>query len=247
MNKENFDKTRSLINTRNTPDWPTFFSTLHDRAKDARLKRYYNTELVSGDTPLKDVEFVALDFETTGLDPKKDEIISIGLVPFNINRIRCRESAHWVVNPHRPLKEESVVIHGITDSEVSEAPDLLRILEGVLDALAGKIVVVHYQRIEREFMDQALKTRINEGIRFPVIDTLAIEAAIQQRLYGGVWNRLKGRKPGSVRLGKARQRYGLPAYQPHHALTDALATAELLQAQIAYYFSPETPLSEIWQ
>ncbi|MCW8329901.1 3'-5' exonuclease [Photobacterium sp. SDRW27] len=240
-------KMRPLLNTRNTPDWPTFFSTLGNNAKDTRLKHYYSTEMVSGDTPLKDVPFVALDFETTGLDSKTDEIISIGLVPFDIHRIRCRESAHWVVNPHRPLEEESVVIHGITDSDVSDAPDLLRILEKVLDALAGKIVVVHYQKIEREFMNSALKTRLNEGIHFPVVDTLAIEAAIQQHNFGGFLNRLQGKKPGSVRLGKARRRYGLPAYQPHHALTDALATAELLQAQIAYHFDPDTPISEIWQ
>lgn len=237
---------RPLLTNTNTPDWPTFFTTLASQAKDSRLKQYYCTDIVSGDTPLRDVPFVALDFETTGLDPNKDEIISIGLVPFSLQRIRCRESAHWVVNPHRPLEEESVVIHGITDSDVSGAPDLLRFLEKVLDALAGKVVVVHYQKIEREFMNSALKARLNEGIRFPVVDTMAIELAIQQRQYGGLWRRLQGKKPGSVRLGKARRRYGLPTYQPHHALTDALATAELLQAQIAYHFDPDTPISEVW-
>jgi len=237
---------RPLLTNTNTPDWPTFFTTLASQAKDSRLKQYYSADMVQGDTPLRDVPFVALDFETTGLDPQKDEIISIGLVPFSLQRIRCRESAHWVVNPHRPLEEESVVIHGITDSDVSDAPDLLRFLEKVLDALAGKVVVVHYQKIEREFMNSALKARLNEGIHFPVVDTMAIELAIQQRQYGGFWNRLQGNKPGSVRLGKARRRYGLPTYQPHHALTDALATAELLQAQIAYHFDPDTPISELW-
>ncbi|MGF1683095.1 3'-5' exonuclease [Photobacterium minamisatsumaniensis] len=237
---------RQLLNTRSTPEWPTFFNTLLESATDTRIKQYYSTPVPSGSTPLKDVEFVALDFETTGLDPKKDAIISIGVIPFNINRIRCRDSAQWFVNPHRPLEEESVIIHGITDSEVENAPDLLKILEKVLDSLAGKIVVVHYKQIEREFMNQALHDRLNEGIHFPVIDTLAIESAIQQRKFGGLINRMKGIRPGSVRLGRARQRYGLPPYQPHHALTDALATAELLQAQIAYHFSPDTPLSEVW-
>ncbi|MGR5147018.1 3'-5' exonuclease [Photobacterium alginatilyticum] len=244
MTKEK--KQRPLLANTNTPDWPTFFATLAGQAKDSRLQQYYSAGMISGETPLKDVPFVALDFETTGLDPKTDEIISIGLVPFSLQRIRCKESAHWVVNPHRPLDEESVVIHGITDSDVSGAPDLLRILERVLDALAGKIVVVHYQKIEREFMNSALKARLSEGIHFPVIDTLALESAFQHRQLGGFWNRLQGKKPGSVRLGKARQRYGLPTYQPHHALTDALATAELLQAQIAYHFDPDTPVSEIW-
>ncbi|WEM44122.1 3'-5' exonuclease (plasmid) [Photobacterium sp. DA100] len=237
---------RQLLNTRSTPDWPTFFQTLYDKAKDNRLKNFYSTPIINGDTPLSEVPFVALDFETTGLDPKKDEIISIGLVPFTMERIRCRESAQWTVNPHRPLNEESVIIHGITDSEVENAPDLLKILEQVLRSLAGKVVVVHYQRIEREFMNQALLSRLEEGIHFPVVDTMAIEMAIQQRDFGGFINRLKGRRPGSVRLARARQRYGLPLYPPHHAATDALATAELLQAQIAYHFSPDTPISDIW-
>lgn len=242
----NINTSSRLLANHNTPDWPTFFTMLADQAKDQRLQHYYSAGMVSGDTPLKEVPFVALDFETTGLDPKQDEIISIGLVPFDINRIRCRESAQWFVNPNRPLEEESVVIHGITDSDVSRAPELLRILEEVLSALAGKIVVVHYRQIEREFMNSALKSRLNEGIRFPVVDTLAIESAVQHRQFGGLWNKLKGNKPGSVRLGRCRQRYGLPVYPPHHALTDALATAELLQAQIAYHFDPETPISEIW-
>ncbi|MDF5496357.1 3'-5' exonuclease, partial [Vibrio parahaemolyticus] len=56
-----------------------------------------------------------------------------------------------------------------------------------------------------------------------------------------------GKKPGSVRLGHARERYGLPAYQPHHALTDALATAELFQAQLQYHFNRNMPISSVWQ
>jgi len=38
----------------------------------------------------------------------------------------------------------------------------------------------------------------------------------------------------------------LPRYRLHHALTDALATAELLQAQVAHRFTPDTPLSALW-
>ncbi|MEF1306175.1 3'-5' exonuclease, partial [Vibrio owensii] len=83
--------------------------------------------------------------------------------------------------------------------------------------------------------------------QFPVVDTLDIEYAIQRRECEGWLNKLKGKKPGSVRLGHARERYHLPAYQPHHALTDALATAELLQAQLQYHFEGDMPLSVIWQ
>jgi DNA polymerase-3 subunit epsilon len=55
-----------------------------------------------------------------------------------------------------------------------------------------------------------------------------------------------GRQAASIRLGDSRRRYGLPAYQGHHALRDAIATAELFQAQVAWRFSRQTPLGRLW-
>lgn len=242
----NEKRTPSLLDTSQTPDWPVYFEQLQQQANDQRLIDYYSVPIPSGETPLKEVQFVALDFETTGLNAQEDAILTIGLVPFTLSRIACKESAHWVVNPNRDLNEESVVIHGITDSEVKAAPQLEEILNDVLQALSGKIVVVHYKNIERQFFYQALVSSIGEGIDFPVVDTLDIEYAIQRQQCQGFFNWLKRKKPGSVRLGQSRERYGLPAYHPHHALTDALATAELFQAQFQYYFEPEMLLSEVW-
>jgi DNA polymerase-3 subunit epsilon len=51
----------------------------------------------------------------------------------------------------------------------------------------------------------------------------------------------------SIRLAASRARYGLPRYRLHHALTDALASAELLQAQVADRFSPVTPVAQLWR
>jgi DNA polymerase-3 subunit epsilon len=64
----------------------------------------------------------------------------------------------------------------------------------------------------------------------------------------GLLARLFGRKPEpvSIRLADSRARSRLPRYRAHHALTDALATAELLQAQLAHRFAPETPLRQLW-
>ncbi|MCW8904463.1 MAG: 3'-5' exonuclease, partial [Sedimenticola sp.] len=91
----------------------------------------------------------------------------------------------------------------------------------------------------------ALLRRLGESIEFPVIDTMALEQYILHRRQSP-WARLMRRPLGSLRLGDCRERYGLPHYQAHHALTDALATAELLQAQIAHHFQNDTPLGELW-
>lgn len=227
------------------PDWPTRFLQLQEQTRNPYLKAFYQRGVVPGDTPLAEAPLVALDFETTGMDPAKHGIVSIGLVPFDLKRIRLADSRHWLVRPRRPLSDDSVVIHGITHQAVAEAPDLVEVFDEVLAAMAGCIAVVHYRGIERPFLDDALRVRTGEGIEFPVIDTMDLEARLHRKPVS-FWNRLRGRKPESIRLAASRERYGLPFYGPHDALTDALATAELFQAQVARHFSPGTHLSQLW-
>ncbi len=235
---------RQLLSSK-TFNWSNHYDDMQANVKDKRLKDFYLKGTPSADTPLSHIEYVALDFETTGLDPEKDDIVSIGLVPFNLNRIFLRQAKHWYVSPDRPLEEESVVIHGITHSDIVDAPDLKKILDEVLESLAGKIVVVHYRYIERRFLDIALKKRIGEGILFPVVDTLELESDILRKKSNPFMNWLKGKSSTSVRLGESRTRYGLPGYSPHHALTDSIATAELFQAQVAHFFTPDAPIGKI--
>lgn len=227
-------------------NWQAFLKLKADESKDSRLQSFYSTGTYSNDTQLKDIEFVALDFETTGLDSEKNSIISIGLVPFNLQRVFCKQAKSWYINPQDNLKENTVIIHGITHSDLKGAPDLKRILEQLLDELAGKVVVVHYRRIERDFFDSNLRALINEGIIFPVIDTMQIECDLQRKKTRGLTNWILRKKPQSIRLANSRLRYHLPTYSPHDALTDALATAELLQAQIRYHYTPETPIQHLW-
>jgi DNA polymerase-3 subunit epsilon len=228
-----------------TINWFEYFDRQRANCRDERLFNYYAAETVAPDTPIANAPLVAMDFETTGLDPQRDEIVSVGLVPMSLSRIFCRESLYSVVNPARPFEEDTIIIHGITHSEVAAAPDLEATLDELLAALAGKLVVVHYHPIEREFLDRALLQRLGEGLRFPMIDTMVLERRILA--HRRTWlDQLLRRPDPPVRLGHCRERYRLPHYQPHHALTDALATAELLQAQISHHFSPDTPIDQLW-
>lgn len=227
-------------------NWRAFLQLKAQLSNDLSLRNFYNSGTYHDETKLSDIDFVALDFETTGLDSEQNSIISIGLVPFNLQRIFCRKAKSWYINPQDNLQEDSIIIHGITHSDLQDAPDLRRILDSLLDELAGKVVVVHYRRIERDFFDRNLRALINEGIIFPVIDTMQIEADIQRTQAQGIINWLKGKRPESIRLANSRLRYNLPAYQPHDALTDAIATAELLQAQIKHHFSPDTAIKKLW-
>ena len=226
-------------------NWNTRYAQLADDAQNNLLKEFYLSTFSDASASVKDIPFVALDFETTGLNSKTDDIVSVGLVPFTLARIYCKQSKHWVVQPRRNLSESSIVIHGITHNDVDNAPDFDNIIAPLLDALRSKVIVVHYAAIERGFFNSALLLRLKEHIEFMVVDTMELERRAlkaKQGLIGQIFNT----KLGSLRLNDCRKRYSLPVYEGHNALTDALATAELLQAQLRHHYTEETPLFTIW-
>lgn len=229
------------------PDWQQHLATLGQQAHDPRLARFYQANWPSADTPLAGVPMVALDIETTGLNASEHAIVSIGILPFTLQRADCAGAWYQVVRPRGRLIEESVTFHRITHTEIWQAPRFIDVLGDFLEQLAGKVAVVHYRNIERNFIDAAVRYELQEGLVFPVIDTMELEAQLHPQRQPGWLLRMLGRKPISIRLDDSRSRYGLPQYQAHHAVTDALATAELLQAQVATHFSPQLRLGEVWR
>jgi len=231
---------------RTQPGWPEYLAQRASDARDRRLQRYFQAWALPPDLPIGEAPMVALDMETTGLDESRHAIISIGAVPFSLQRIQLSRQRHWLVRPPRPLEDKSITLHHITHSCLAQAPDLGEILGEILDTLRGRLVVVHYRNIERPFLNAAVQARVGEDLLFPVIDTMGLEALQHRRTR---WARMKaslGLAPASIRLHESRLRYGLPGYQGHHAVVDALATAELLQAQIAHRFTADTPICKLW-
>jgi len=226
-------------------DWQARFQVLAQAARHPLLQGFYAAGVVAAQTPLEEVPLLALDVETTGLDAEKDGIVSIGLMPFSLRRIRCGEARYWVVKPRAELSETSITFHHITHSDIRHAPALAHVLKALLSAMAGQVMVVHYRNLERGFLEHAVRRHLGEGLQFPVIDTMQLEALVHRS--GRSWmDRLLRRAPVSIRLADSRARYHLPPYHAHHALTDALATAELLQAQVAHRLEAGVEVGRLW-
>lgn len=225
-------------------DWSIFYREMSINASlpDA-LQKFYQAGLPNVAAPLSETPMVALDLETTGLSPEHDDIVSIGLVPFSAQRIQLAKAQHWVVRSQK-LEADSVTIHGLTHAQVSQAPTLASVLPDVLLALRGRVPVVHFRLMEREFLREAGKRLGFEPLLFPVLDTQALEAnwlkSRQPR-----WRRWLQQPLPSTRLPQTRPRYGLPDYPNHNALTDAIATAELLQAQMQHQNLQNSALGEL--
>src|SRR5690625_6414043 len=94
---------------------------------------------------MEGVLMAALHLETTGLDWRRHDIVSIGIVPFTLDRIRPSKGFYRLVKPRRKLEARSVTIHRITHARLADAPDLAEIADELLAALAGRVAVVHYR------------------------------------------------------------------------------------------------------
>lgn len=238
-----------LLTTQQAPaiDWPQRMRNLAQTARHLRLRRFYAAGVAAGSTPLSEVPLLALDIETTGLDPDMDGIVSVGLVPMTLQTVHASRARQWLLKPRVPLSDSAVKVHGITHQQLDQAPDLDDVLADILDSMSGHVMVVHCRQIERGFLDTALLRRLGETLAFPVVDTMALEARWHRQPIP-LWRRMFGRMPQavSVRLTASRERYNLPRYRLHHALTDALATAELLQAQVAHHLDANTPIEQLW-
>lgn len=212
--------------------WP-FISRLEQRRRkgcaqstDRIMQKFLCHSLLRKQKDWREITVVALDLETTGLDPQKDQILSVGLVEIHKGVIKLDTAWHKIINVGTEIPEESAVIHQITDDVVADGEPLEQVLPELLKRLSGKVMLVHYDTIEQGFIDAACRKFYGSPFLTQTIDTLKIAHRHMRRLNDTV-------QPESLRLFNLRRTYGLPEYKAHNALYDALATAELFLAMTA--------------
>ncbi|OKY25087.1 MULTISPECIES: exonuclease domain-containing protein [Thalassotalea] len=197
------------------------------------LKDYLSVPFPALDTPVNALNVIALDFETTGLNAVKDKLLSVGHVEINQQQILLGSSYHQIINTQRELVADNVVIHQITDQQQQQGKPLAQVIEQLLSTIAGKPLLVHYARIEKQFLQQACLALYGMAPPLPIIDTLLLA---KRRLD----KRDVAYDPSELRLSALRKHYHLPHYQAHNALSDAIATAELFLAESQHHYAHAT-------
>ena len=109
---------------------------------------------------LEDAAYVVIDTELTGLNGKKDSIVSIGAVRMNGGKIDLSNSFYRLVNPKTALTAKSVLIHEITPSDVMQKPDIDSVLSEFLDFCGEDIIVGFCVSIDMEFLNREAKTNL---------------------------------------------------------------------------------------
>jgi len=198
------------------------------RCKDAYTCAYQQALLPLLNLPIKQAPLLVLDLEMTGLDPKQDQIISMGIMPILNGQIKLDKGQHKLIKIAGSVGQ-SATIHGLVDADLTDALTLDNALQWLLKEATGSILVAHHAPLDMRFIEQALCNRSENNDKLGhlyAIDTLRIE---QQRLL----RKQPLIKDGELRLARCRQRYNLPHYDAHNALVDALSCAELLLAQMS--------------
>lgn len=176
---------------------------------------------------------IAADLELTGLDRRSDQIIAIGWTLIDKGRIQFAGNRHTVIRSNLSVGP-SAAIHEMLDSDVAQGDALPGALQALFAAARGRVWVMHHAGLDVSFLKAACARCMDVVPGFIVLDTLRIE--YRQRTRRGM-----PVKDGDLQLGRMRQAYGLPRYAGHNALTDAIATAELLLA-IAAVCASRAPL-----
>ena len=111
------------------------------------LRSYYRTAAPRFDRPYTAAEFLAVDIETTGLDPRADAIVAIGFVPVIGGRAILAQAGLHLVRPDCPVSPAAAAIHGLTDEVLADAPPLAEALAPFLAALAGRVPLAVTQSV----------------------------------------------------------------------------------------------------
>lgn len=196
------------------------------KAGSGVMQDYLATPLPDKRAACSEVDIVALDLETTGLDPRKDSILSYGLVHLKGMAIRLESARHGVIRVREEIPEASAVIHQITDDVAAAGRPLEQVLPEILEQLAGRVMLVHYARIEQRFLDVACRELYGSPFVVRTIDTLVLA----RRLFEIRNHTIQA---NNLRLFNLRPQYNLPQYKAHNALSDAVATGELFLAMAA--------------
>lgn len=174
--------------------------------------------------------FAVIDFETTGLDPKTERVLEMGVVCFDEGVLTA--AYNWLIDPTIPVPEASTAVHGITNAMLEGKPRFEQVWPEVRPLLAGRLPVAYNANFDKKFLLAELE-RIGEPTRGDELPP-AMQADVSW-IDPLVWAReLFPRR--SAKLADVCGHLGIPLDGAHRAANDATATGHALLAM-----SPQMP------
>lgn len=187
-----------------------------------RKKRSEIDESVS----IRDARYVVIDTELTGLDEKRDSIVSMAGIRMTGGRIDLEGSFYRLVNPETELTAESVIIHEITPSDVTKKPGIEKVLSEFTEFCGDDVIVGHCVSIDLSFINREMKRISGASMKNHALDTSVV--------YEWIRKRFPSRRPFPYSftdsgLYDIAKYFGIPVNGAHNAAMDAFITAQVFQ------------------
>ncbi len=164
-------------------------------------------------------EAVSLDCETTGLDPRVDDILTVAAVRIRGNRILVSERFEATVRPEDARSSsDAIKVHRLRERDVAEADPMRRILPELLRFIGGRPLVGYYIDFDVRMLDKYALWLIQTKLPNPQIE---ISSLYYDRKYGNA-------PPGTsfdLRFASILRDLGIPPLEQHDALNDAVMAA----------------------
>jgi len=168
------------------------------------------------EVPLRELEIVVFDLETTGFYPyNDDEIISFGGVLVKGGEIYEKNSFYSLVNPKRRIPMHITSLTGITNEMADSSPDLMQVLHDFMEFIGRRMLIAHGSGHDKQFLNAALWRTSKVQLTHRLLDTMMIAK----------W--LEPKRPDGYGLDELLQSAGIPIRNRHHALDDSIMTAKL--------------------
>lgn len=156
--------------------------------------------------------FVAIDIETTGLDPAHDHIIEIAAV--KVQNDEVIDSFSSLINPHTEISDFISQLTGITNQNLSTAPEIKSVLESFYNFIGTDILLGHNIHFDINFLYDNFEKYLSVPLRNDFVDTLRMSRKLIKNL-------------DSHKLSSLVNYFNLNVSTAHRALADCQTTIQL--------------------
>jgi DNA polymerase-3 subunit epsilon len=163
-------------------------------------------------------EVVSIDCETTGLDPRKDDIVTIAAITIRGARILASERFEATLRPVARMNPEAIKVHRLREADLAAGRSIEDVLPDLLRFIGGRPLVGYYVDFDVAMLNRHVRRLL--GVRLPNV-RIEVSALYYERKYAGA-------PPGAdvdLRFASLLADLKVPLLDQHDAYSDALATA----------------------
>lgn len=184
------------------------------------VKNYVEqTQNIDTKTPSREIDFVVIDLESTGLNIHKDRIISFASIPLFDFELLPGQSFHCYVNQSY-FDTETVPIHGLLPRDIKNGLSEKEFIETIIPLLSGKVLVGHHTGYDIAMINQALHRYYDIELINPFVDTGDLYKKTFPSKF--TYNRYPHQIPS---LDEIAQEFEIMTHNRHSAMGDATITA----------------------